>query len=307
MLNLNDLYFFVQVIEQGGFSAASRRLGNPKSTISKRVAALEESLGTRLVHRTSRSLALTDAGRDFFDHARAALVEAEAAESVVRRRLAEPSGTVRLTASVPTTQFDLADHLPAFALAHPKVHVLVHATDRFVDLVQEGFDIAVRSHFGPLPDSALVQRRVAVQPVFLVAAPSYLDRRGVPGRPADLDVHDGLPTGPDKGAWRFRNQAGVELEVTPKPRMTADESMVLLKAAAAGLGVACLPEGICRSYLESGELIRLLPDWTAGEVTTTILVPHRRGQLPAVRAMVEFLSARLADARSQVDQVRTLA
>ncbi|GGH51363.1 LysR family transcriptional regulator [Frigidibacter albus] len=290
MLNLNDLHLFVRVIEHGGFSAASRQLRIPKSTISKRVAALEADLGARLLHRTSRSLALTEAGRDFLDHARAALIEAESAEEVVRRRLAEPTGTVRLTASVPTAQTLLADLLPRLAAAYPKLVVQLHATDRFVDLVQEGFDIAIRSHFAPLPDSALLQRRIGSQSLILVAAPAYLGAHGQPDHPGQIPGHDGLMVGPAE-RWRLQGPRGEVAEVAPRPRMIADESTVLLKAAAAGFGLVCLPDEFCRPGLEAGSLMRVLPGWTAGEVVTTLLMPHRRGQLPAVRVVVDFLTS----------------
>jgi DNA-binding transcriptional LysR family regulator len=294
MLNLNDLHLFVRVVENGGFAAAARRVGVPKSTLSKRLAVLEAALGVQLLYRTSRSVTLTDVGRDFFQHAQASLVEAESAEAVVQRRLAQPSGSVKLTASVPVAQFYLADHLPALARTHPKLRVQLQVTDRFVDLVQEGVDIAVRSHFGPLSDSSLVQRRVADEPVWLVSSPAYLRERGTPAGPEDLISHDGLPTGPSSTVWRLRAADGREAEATPAPRMMADESLVLLRAAGAGLGIACLPEGICRRDVESGALVRVLPAWTAGTVTTTILVPDRRSQLPAVRAVIEFLTACLA-------------
>lgn len=299
MLNLNDLRFFVQAVDCGGFTAAGRRLGAPKTTVSKRVAELEAALGARLIHRTSRSFTLTEVGRDFYDHARAALIEAETAEAVVRWRQAEPSGTVRLTASVPTAQLYLAGHLPALAEAYPKLHLVVEVTDRFVDLVQEGFDIALRSHFAPLPDSQLVQRRLAREDIVLIAAPAYLQARGTPQWPQDLAVHDGLLTGPAATTWRLwmgvgGGDADEAVEVTPRPRMVADESVVLRKAAVAGLGITCLPEAMCRDDLAHGALARVLPEWTAGSVTTSLLMPHRRGQLPAVRAVVDFLCARLA-------------
>ena len=296
MLNLNDLRFFVQAVESGGFTAAGRQLGVPKTTVSKRVAELEAGLGARLIHRTSRSFTLPEVGRDFYDHARAALIEAETAEGVVRRRLAEPSGAVRLTASVPTAQFTLADHLPALAEAYPKLELVVHVTDRFVDLVQEGFDIALRSHFAPLPDSALVQRRLTREDIVLVASPAYLAARGVPRWPQDLAAHDALLTAPSTTTWRLRQGEDDDaVAVTPRVRLVADESVVLLKAAAAGLGIACLPEPMCREAFARGDLLRVLPAWTAGSVATTILMPHRRGQLPAVRAVVDFLCERFAE------------
>jgi DNA-binding transcriptional LysR family regulator len=291
MLNLNDLNFFAQAVESGGFAAAARRLNCPKSTVSKRVAALEAALGTQLIHRTSRSFVLTDVGRDFYDHARAAVIEAEAAESVVLRRQAEPAGPVRITTSVPVAQLYLADRLPALARAYPKLDLQLHVTDRFVDLVREGFDIAIRSHFAPLPNSDLMQRRMRVERIMLVAAPDYVVRRGTPDCPEDLAGHDGLLTGPAAMTWHLKDNDGRQAQVTPVARLLADESSVLLKAAAAGVGIACLPEAMAARATESGELIRVLPNWTAGSVISTILTPHRRGQLPAVRAVIDFLAS----------------
>lgn len=290
MLNLNDLVLFAAAVEQGGFAAASRRLGIPKSTISKRVAELEASLEARLIHRTSRSFTLTELGRDFYEHARAALIETEAAEAIVRRRQAEPSGTVRISASVPAAQLYLAAHLPRLARAYPKLQVQVDVTDRFVDVLQEGVDIAVRSHFAPLPDSGLVQRPVMVEAIILVASPDYLARHGTPHSPADLQHHEGLLTGPSSTTWQLHHANGERAQVTPHPAMVANESTVLIGAAVAGLGIACLPERMCHDAIASAQLTHTLPDWNAGTVTTTLLMPHRRGQLPAVRATVEFLA-----------------
>jgi DNA-binding transcriptional LysR family regulator len=291
-LNFNDLHLFVQAVDNGGFAAAARHLGIPKSTISKRVAELEADLGIRLIHRTSRSFVLTDVGKDFYDHARAAVIEAEAAESVVQWRQAEPQGLVRITASVPVAQFHLAERLPALAHAYPKLDLQLHVTDGFVDLVRDGFDIAIRSHFAPLPDSDLMQRRMKVERITLVASPDYLERRGTPDRPEDLIGHDGLLTGPASRTWHLKDCDGHEVQVTPKARLVADESLVLLRAAAAGLGIASLPEAISAASMKSGDLIQVLPDWTAGSVTSTILTPHRRTQLPAVRAVIDFLADR---------------
>ena len=288
-VNLNDLNIFVQAVEHGSFAAAGRRLGMPKSTISKRVGELEATLGARLIHRTSRSFALTDLGRDFFEHARASVIEAENAETVVRTRLGEPSGTVRLTTSVPTAQFTLAPHLEALAARYPKVLLSLHVTDRFVDIVQEGFDIAIRSHQQPLPDSALVQRRLAMHDFLVVAAPAYVETHGRPERPEDLIRHAAIVAHAAETSWRMQASDGREAIAPVKPVMAADEPFVLLKAAAAGIGITVLPTSVCAPAITDGTLVRLLPDWTAGQIATTILIPHRRGQLPSVRAVVDFL------------------
>lgn len=289
VLNLNDLAFFVSAVEAGGFAPASRRLGLPKSTLSKRVAALEQALDARLVQRTSRTFTLTEVGRDFYQHARGALIEAEAAEAVVRSRQAEPSGTVRITASVPVAQAQLADCLPRLAQAHPRLNVQLDVTDRFVDVMQEGIDIAIRSHFAPLPDSALVQRTLATEPIILVASPAYLDGREALQTPSALEQHDGLLSGANATTWTLHDATGERLQVAPRAAFVANESVVLIAAASAGLGIACLPERMCRVAIARNELVRVLPGWRAGAVTTTLLMPHRRGQLPGVRATVEFL------------------
>lgn len=294
MLNLNDVSLFVQVVDHRGFARAARALGTPKSTLSKRVAELERALGVRLIERTSRTFVVTDVGRDFYRHAAAMLVEAEAAESVVRGRLAEPRGTVRLTASVPTAQLSLAPILPELATAWPALRVVVHATDRFVDVVQEGFDLALRDHYAPLPDSELIQRRLGFDPSYLVASSAYLERRGgPPPAPAALEAHDGLLVALSETTWELRHPSGATAAIAPQPRFVADESVLLLQAARAGLGIACLPASLCRPHLEQGALLRVLPEWTARGVTTTLLLPPRRAVLPSVRTVADFLVARL--------------
>lgn len=292
MFNLNDLNLFVQAVEHGGFAAAGRRLNLPKSTVSKRVAALEAQLGTQLIHRTSRSFVLTEVGKDVLDHARAAMTEAEAVRTVVDRLLAEPSGLVRITTSVPNAQYRLAQLLPVLARRYPKLKLHLHVSDRFVDLVHDGFDIAVRSHFSPLPDSELKQRRIKDEGIILAAAPSYLDERRTPATPSDIRRHFGLMMHPGVKAWRLENvQTGAAEEVAPEPRFYADESVPLLAAAEAGLGIVALPELVCARSLADGRLRRVLPGWTAGRIMTTILTPPSRAQLPSVRAVIDFLVA----------------
>jgi DNA-binding transcriptional LysR family regulator len=179
--------------------------------------------------------------------------------------------------------------LPKLAQTFPKLHLLVDVSDRFVDVAQEGFDVALRSHFAPLPDSGLVQRTLMVEPIILVAAPAYLYRQGPVLSPQDLQHHHGLLTGPHNNTWHLFGDGGREEQVVPMPRMTANESVVLLKSAAVGLGITCLPEMMCRAELEAGRLLRVLSGWNCGSVTTSVLMPHRRGLLPGVRVVVDFL------------------
>jgi DNA-binding transcriptional LysR family regulator len=292
-LNLNDLRLFVQLVDHGGISAASRRLGVPKQTLSKRLEHLEQEAGARLVQRTTRRFVVTELGRDLYRHASAMVTEAEAAEHVLAGRLAEPSGTVRVTASIPTVQLVLAPLLPTIARAYPKLRLVVDATDRFVDLVREGYDVAVRDHAEPLGDSTLVQRRLRTDATWLVAAPTFLAGRA-PSRPAELAFLEAIAESASEGPWTLRSSSGEVVAVTPEWRYAANETVSLLHAARAGLGIARIPESLCAPAIASKELVRVLPEWSAGEVTTSLLVPHRRSLLPSVRVVVDALLDALA-------------
>ena len=292
MLNLNDLYLFVQIVDHQGFSSASRQLGIPKATLSKRVAALENNLGVRLIQRTSRRFTVTDIGNDFYRHAAAMIIEAEAAENVVRGRLAEPNGRVRISASVPTAQLLLVPHLSEIALRYPKLRIELEVTDRFVDIVQEGFDLVVRDHFAKLPDSELIQRQLCTEPICLIASEHYLARYGRPHSPHELANHHGLLTSAADTCWLLGNTAGERIKISPHPRFVSNETTTLLDAASKGLGIVCLPLSCCSKELSAQIVVRVLPEWNAGMVTTTLLMPHRRGLLPSVRAVADFLVER---------------
>ncbi len=296
MFSLDDACLFAQVVEHGGFTAAASANGQAKSTLSKRVGLLEEQLGVRLLHRNSRKLALSEAGEDFYRHVCAMLVEAEAAEARIKNHLAGPRGNVRITASVITAGHHLALVLPAIASKYPEVQIMLHATDRKVDIVQESFDIALRDHHHPLPSSELLQQRIGFEPDFLVAAPSYLDRAGVPVDPASLQDHEGLLNGSiaKPHAWHLIKEGeATSLDVIPRMRGFADDPATLINMARAGLGIAALPRCVCEAPIGDGALIRILPGWFAGGATTTLLVPHRRGQLPAVRVLADEIVGRL--------------
>lgn len=295
MLDLNDFHFFVQIVDRGGFTAAGRTLQVPKSTLSQRIQQLEASLGVRLLNRTSRRFAMTDAGLDFYRHAVAMLREAELAETVVRQRLTEPTGTVRCTAGVATMQFAMSDMIADFLVQHPKVNVVAHSADRTVDLVGENYDVAIRAHSDPLPDSNLVQRTLTPAPWFLFAGTDYLAANGDPKTPQDLRDHAPLfmmRTGVAP-VWRLRHarQARDEIVMPLTPRLLGSDMVGLQRAAIRGLGVVALPGYVCREAVRSGALRRVLPDWLAGDSTITALIPYRRGLLPSVRAFLDHLAA----------------
>src|ERR1700733_14691311 len=293
MLNLNDFFYFVQVVDRGGFTAAGRMLRIPKSTLSHRIQRLETELGVRLLNRTSRRFAMTDAGEEFYRHAVVMLRDARLAESAIRRRLTEPTGTVRCTAGMATMQFAIRNILADFLVRYPKVNVIAHATDRNVDIIGENYDVAIRAHSEPLPNSTLVQRALTPAPWLLFAGSVYLDANEAPQTPADLRNRSSLfmmRTGVAP-VWRLRHSSDAKDEVVIPltPRLLCDDMIALKQAAIAGLGVVALPGYVCREDVRLGALRRVLPAWFAGDSTITALIPYRRGLLPSVRAFVDHL------------------
>src|SRR5215471_209644 len=294
VLDLNDFFYFVQVVDRGGFTAASRTLRIPKSTLSHRIQQLETNLGVRLLNRTSRRFGMTDAGGEFYQHAVMMLREAELAETTIRHRLSEPAGIVRCTAGVATIQFAMRDIVADFLDRHPKVDVVAHATDEYVDIVGENYDVAIRAHSEPLPNSTLVQRTLTPAPWFLFAGAAYLDAQAALQTPRELAKHPSLfmmRTGV-KPIWRLRRSTrrAEEVVLPLTPRLLIDDMLSLKQAAIAGLGVVALPGYVCRDDVKSGALRRVLPEWIAGDSTLTALIPYRQGLLPSVRAFIEHLA-----------------
>ncbi|WP_323123267.1 LysR substrate-binding domain-containing protein [Burkholderia alba] len=294
MLNLNDIYYFVQVVENKGITAAARALGMAKSSLSRRIHGLETALGARMIQRTPRGFVITEIGEAFYRHAVAMLVEADAAENVVRQRMAEPSGMIRFSSSVATAQLLLADLIPKFMAGHPRVSIVQHASNRQVDLLQEGFDLCLRAHFEPLPDSTLVQRPLVQTSWHLFAGPAYLQRKGVPDTPSALAAHDGIAFGGVQNTYEWRLSHALlpdQAQTIPFNALLCSDDMATLKAAACqGMGIVALPGYAgCREAAE-GRLVRVLPDWVAGVSTISLLMVSRRGLLPSVRAFVDFLA-----------------
>jgi DNA-binding transcriptional LysR family regulator len=300
VLDLNDFFYFVQVVDRGGFTAAGRTLRIPKSTLSHRVQQLEANLGVRLINRTSRRFGMTEAGGEFYRHAVSMLREAELAETAIRHRLSEPTGTVRCTAAVATMQFAMRRIVADFLVRHPKVNVVAHATDQYVDIVGENYDVAIRAHSDPLPDSTLVQRTLTPAPWFLFAGAAYLDAEGPLATPHDLAKHPSLFMMRTAVApiWRLRRSSGRKQEVVVRltPRLLIDDMLSLKQAAVDGLGVVALPGYVCRDEVQSGVLRRVLHGWIADDSTLTALIPYRQGLLPSVRAFIEHLAAELPKA-----------
>jgi DNA-binding transcriptional LysR family regulator len=291
MLDLNDFYYFVHVVDRQGFTAAARALSVPKSTMSYRIQQLEDALGTRLINRTTRTFSVTEAGQNFYQHASLMLKEALAAEAIVRDRQIEPGGLIRFTIAAATAQFATDKLLPDFLNRYPKISLIQHVTDAPVDLVAANFDLAIRAHSNELPDSNLIGRQLASAPWRLFAGRPYVDKRGVPIDPSQLGEHDALfmARAGVRVEWRIQHAYGTEHVVPLHPRLISEDVVVLKSAAQQGLGIVALPAYICREEVIRETLVPILPEWSAGESTITALLPFRHGMPPSVRALVDFL------------------
>jgi len=302
--DLNDLYFFAAVVDHGGFSAAERALGIPKSRLSKRVAQLEERLGVRLLQRTTRRFVVTEVGERFHAHCRAVLEEARAAQDAIDELRAEPRGVVRLSCPVSLAQSVLACVLPDFIAAHPQVEVRLLVANRRVDVIGEGFDLAIRVRTRLDTDGDLVLRSFGQSRTTLVASPAFLAANGRPQAPADLSRLPALSMAEHEGAqvWELLDAAGSKAQVEVPARLVTSDFAVLLEAARRGLGVALLPEFVCAQAVAAGDLEVVLPDWSMPEGTMHFVYPSRRGMLPGVRALVDFLAERLPAAAAAPQQ-----
>jgi len=296
--DLNDLYFFAAVVEHGGFSSAGRALGIPKSRLSKRIAQLEERLGVRLLQRTTRRFVVTEVGERFYGHCRAVLEEARAAQDAVEEVRSEPRGVVRVSCPVSLVQTVLGHIVPDFLAQHPKMQVRLQATDRRVDLIGEGFDIAVRVRSKLDTDATLVVRTFGQSNVLLVASPDLLNRYGRPREPADVSQIPALSNQEHEGAqsWELLDKQGERVIVDIQPRLICGDFNALLQSCKQGIGVALLPEFVCGPAISRGELEVVLPDWSVPQGTMHFVYPSRRGLLPGVRAFVDFLAEKLPDA-----------
>ncbi|KZE35090.1 DNA-binding transcriptional LysR family regulator [Crenobacter luteus] len=296
MQDLNDFFYFAKVVECGGFMAAGRRLGVPKSRLSRRVAELEARLGVRLLHRTTRRLALTEVGESFYRHCEAMLAEAEAAEETIARVTAEPRGPVRVSCPEMLAKTLLAPHLPRFLAAYPQVRLLLEVTGRPVDLIEEGIDVAIRVRSRIDDSASLVARPLGISRVELVASPALVATLGQPSSPAELAGWPALTMSrPDgRGEWRLIDAVGQLYTVTlDAPRLSGDDLMVLAAAAIAGVGAAALPTLVCHEALADGRLVRLLPGYEIPGGILHAVYPGRRHLVPAVRAFVDFLTDEL--------------
>lgn len=289
-IDLNQLLVFVRVIQAGSLSEAARRLNLPKSTVSRKIADLEERVGERLIQRTTRKLSLTEAGRVLFERVVPAMSDIEEAESVVAGMRGAPRGVLRVAA--PLSSSTLGPIVAEYLVRHPDVAVEMVCSDRLVDLVEERFDVAIRA--GALVDSTLVARNLGQAKSMLVVAPEYSKRHGVPKTPAELTSHAcvAFSGGAAPHVWTLESR-GKRVEVRIRPRLTVNDMEIARESALAGVGIACLPELFCADDVRSKRLLHLLADWSFAEIPVHALYPTRRHLSPKVVAFVDLLAKRI--------------
>ncbi len=300
-IDFNAAFILVRVVQEGSFRSAARALGLPKTTVSRKVAELEEHLGAQLLLRTTRTLALTDAGAAFVEEAEAAIARLEAAEAAVSELQREPRGKLRVTTTVPLGERLLAPIVAAFLEAHPGVELTLHLTDRRVDLVAERFDVALRT--GALPDSTLVARLVGSSVYRLVASPDYLARHGIPLHPSDLTGHSCLRFTQLGTAVRTTWPFGKGKHATEVPvhgRLVSDDFVALRTAAEQGLGIARLPMVVVHSAVRAGRLVHLLDEFAPPPTPLHLVHVGGRHLPPRTRAFLDFVQPRLAEALAEL-------
>ncbi|MFI8417605.1 LysR family transcriptional regulator [Serratia sp. NPDC078593] len=296
LTDLNDLFFFASVVEHQGFAPAGRAIGIPKSKLSRRVAQLEERLGVRLIQRSTRRFSVTEIGQNYYVHCKAMLVEAEAAQHAIEQTRAEPCGTVRISCPVALLHTRVGDMLARFMADYPKVMLHLDATNRRVDVVGEGLDIAIRVRPPPLEDSDLVLKVLAQRRWCVAASPALVHALGDVAHPKDLTRYPTLDLGPARAQhlWTLHGPEDQHFQWEHTPRLVTDDMLMLRTAAIAGAGLVQLPCMMMRNAILRGELMTLLPDWQPQGGVVHAVYPSRRGLLPAVRLLLDYLGQQFA-------------
>jgi DNA-binding transcriptional LysR family regulator len=293
MRDLNDLYYFVRVVDHGGFAAAARALGMPRSRLSRRIAHLENRLGVRLIQRSTRRFSVTEIGLDYHRHCVAMLVEADAAQELIERSRTKPQGIVRVSCPPPLLYFQVGEMVARFMAECPDVEVHLESTPRRVDLIAEGIDVALRVRFPPLEDTDLMMRVLAESTQQLVASPQLLKGLSHPPVPGDLATLPSIGWGPphQRHEWCLDGPDEATALIPYTPRLITEDMVALRFAALNGIGIGQFPTMVVQSDLDSGALVDVLPQWRPRAGIVHAVFSSRRGLLPSVRALLDFLAA----------------
>ncbi|AYH42383.1 LysR family transcriptional regulator [Azoarcus sp. DN11] len=301
MQDLNDFYYFHAVVTYHGFSAAARQTGVPKSTLSKRVAKLEERLQIRLLDRSTRQSRMTDVGRAFYEHCQTVLAGVEAAEAAAAQSQAEPQGIVRMSCPDGLIKNLIEDLLPAFMKLYPKVRVQLKSINRRADLIEDGLDIAIRARSSMDSDQNLIVRPLGSSRLVLVM--SRLLLATLMQKPT-VECLGSLPTlsmmeAADDDVWELVGPEGQTRSFRLKPRLFCSDLDLLRKATIEGLGVSLLPEHICMPWLQTGELVNVLPGWHTQPTIVYAVFMSRKGLQPSVRTLIDYLVQEVPERLSQ--------
>jgi DNA-binding transcriptional LysR family regulator len=295
--DLNDVYYFAKSVEHGGFAPAGRALGIPKSKLSRRVSQLEERLGLRLVHRSTRTFVVTEAGQRYYEHCRAILVEIEAAQMAMDEIHKAPCGIIKMTCPVGLLNFHVGRMMAEFMVKYPKVTVHLEATNRRVDVLAEGVDVALRVRPLPLDDSELALRVLSDRGQAIVASPELIARCGMPICPEELTRFPSMcrSTAYENHSWTLLHEGEQQkIIIHHTPRYCTTDMFALKEAALAGAGIVQLPLLMLGEELAAGKLIKLLPEWEPRREVIHLVFPTRRGLLPSVRALIDFMVEKYA-------------
>ncbi|VWX55066.1 LysR substrate-binding domain-containing protein [Novosphingobium sp. 9U] len=287
--DLNDLAYFAEVVAHGGFAAAGRALREPKSKLSRRIAALEQRLGLRLIERSSRRFRVTDTGQAFYDRCRAMLHEAEQAEALVVQAQAEPHGRIRF--SCPTGMVEpISSLVSSFLTRYPRVQLQLVATDRAVDLIEERIDLALRVRAALTSDAALTMRSLGSSTRILVASPMLGSQVTAIEQLGSLPL---LATSDDRATvdWHLEGTEERAHVLRFEPRLGCSDMAAIRQAAVDGIGIALLPDHVCQDALTAGRLVRVLPEWRGQQGIVHLVFTTRRGLPPAVRALIDHLAS----------------
>jgi DNA-binding transcriptional LysR family regulator len=293
MADLNEIVVFAKVVETKSFTAAAQQLGLPKSTVSRKVSQLEERLAARLIQRTTRKLSLTEIGQAFYERCARIVNEIALAEQLVTDMQSTPRGILRVTAPVDLGSFRVAELTARFLADHPDLHVHLDLTDRVIDLVDEGYDLALR--FGPLGESSLIARRLCGMTLKLYASSGYLAKHGAPKEPDDLADHDLLAfvPAPRLATWTLSGPGGATSELTPSARITSNNLLAIRQALRADAGISFMPEFVLEDPCGKGDLVPVLPEWSAHGADLFAVYPSVRNLSPKVRVFLDYLSDNL--------------
>lgn len=304
--NLNDLALFVSIVRYGSISAAARATGQTKSKISRRLAALEEELGLRLVQRSTRAIHVTEIGAEFFKHCVAMLDAAQGALELARHVNEQPRGVLRISSPAGLAHLFLSDLLPGFLKAYPEVQVALELTNRRVDLIAEGFDVALRVRT-TLADSELILRNLGVSPQVLVASPAFVELHGPFDTPESLI---GCPSiGPrgihaDTSSWTLEDKEGKSFTINFKSSLQVAYGPLLMQAVLQGVGIAQLPLNLCHRELQGKELVQVLPHLRLPDHHLHLVYGSSKGLSPAIRAFADYMATHLRPRLKEIESLK---